>query len=323
MLTAYCHSSTSGWRTVEDLDRISDLREEPGNLLWVEADSTQLDHGDLATIAEEFNLHRLAVEDATDSRQRPKLDSYPDHLFVVLHEMNEVDGQLEPAQIACFIGERYVLTVHESQQRVLDEAKERWKRCREELGRGPAYLLYTLLDVIVDDYERIADNLEDEVEALEDVVLAKPDSPIQRALYSLKQRVSRLRRYAFPVARILEWITDPVRDTGFPSETTPLFRDVEDHISRITDQVRGIDDLSQAVIDLQRAELGLQLSETNKKLTAWAAIIAVPTFIASVYGMNFALVPESGRRFGFWFALALMALTAAALFSFFRRRRWI
>jgi magnesium transporter len=135
--------------------------------------------------------------------------------------------------------------------------------------------------------------------------------------------VSRLRRYALPVGRILEWIDDPNRDTGFPRESRPLFRDVEDHISRITDQVRSIDDLSQAVIDLQRAELGNQLSEVNKKLTAWAAIIAVPTLIASVYGMNFALTPQDGEPFGFWFALTLMTITAASLFVFFKRRRWI
>jgi magnesium transporter len=263
------------------------------------------------------------VEDATETKQRPKLDPYEGQLFVVFHELNEASRQLEPQQISCFVGKRYLLALHEGPQRMLEEAKSRWNTCQEELGQGPAFMLYTLLDVIVDDYERIADELEEEMEQLEGIALDSPTSPIQLNLYSVKQRVARLRRYAFPVMRILEWVRDSGERAGFPEQSRPLFRDVYDHLMRITDQVRNVDDLSGAVIDLQRAEQAHQLSEVNKKLTAWAAIIATPTFIASVYGMNFALTPEEGETFGFWFALALMATAASVLYVFFKQRRWL
>jgi magnesium transporter len=323
VLLAYCHSPSGGWSTVENLDHLSDLRVEEGILLWAEADVRDLSEKDVALIADEFSLHRLAVEDATETKQRPKLDPYEAQLFVVFHELNEIGRQLEPVQISCFVGERYVLTLHDGAQRMLDEAKRRWAVRQEELGQGPAFLLYTLLDVIVDDYERIADELEEEMENLEAIALDAPTTPIQQDLYSVKQRVARLRRYAVPVSRILEWVRDSADRTGFPEESRPLFRDVYDHLMRITDQVRSIDDLSGAVIDLQRAEQAHQLSEVNKKLTAWAAIIATPTFIASVYGMNFALEPDTGTAFGFWFALVLMAGAAIVLYVYFRRRRWL
>jgi magnesium transporter len=322
VLLAYCHAPSTGWTTVDDLDRLSDLRVESGNLLWAEADVKDLQPSDMALLAEEFNLHRLAVEDATHTKQRPKLDSYEAHFFVVFHQLDEVDGQLEASQVACFIGERFVLMIHDGASRTLAEAKSRWSHSHDELGQGPAYLLYTLLDVVVDDYEAIADALEHDTEELEEIALQAPHAPLQRQLYSLKQRVARLRRYAFPVGRILDWIDMPTH-VDFPEKSRPLFRDVHDHVSRTTDQVHNIDALLNAVIELQRAEVGTSLSETNKRLTAWAAIIAVPTFIASVYGMNFALVPRTDSRLGFWFALVLMAACAIGLYAFFKRREWL
>lgn len=317
---AVCHSAETGWTKVDDLTRLSDLREEGGNLLWAEADINNLTIDDIQTIAEEFGLHRLAVEDALNARQRPKLEAYDNHTFVVVDQLDEADGQLEAAQIACFVGDRYVLTVHAGADRTLDIAKERWQVAQKQLGQGAPYLVHTLLDVIVDDYQRIADDLEDEVEQLEDVVLNAPGAPIQRQLYSLRQRLARMRRFALPAGRVLETLTDGAQT---PREASALYRDVRDHLLRINDQIRNIDDLSQAVLDLSRSEQANSLNEVTKKLTGWAAIIAVPTFIASVYGMNFHLVPADGEVLGFWFALSLMALSSIGLYVQLKKRGWI
>ena len=190
MLAAVCHSEETGWIEVKDLATISDLHAEAGNLLWAEADVASLTEEDVATIAEEFDLHPLAVEDATTLRQRPKIERYESHLFAVFHELYEENEQVEARQIACFIGDRYVLTLHAGASRTMTEAKERMKQVRVEKAH-PSFLLHSLLDACVDDYQALADHLENEMETLEDIVLSTPRSPVQRQLYSLKQRVAR------------------------------------------------------------------------------------------------------------------------------------
>jgi magnesium transporter len=322
MLMAVCHSAASGWVEVEDLERLSDLREEKGNVLWAEAEVGKLTDEDVRTIAEEFDLHPLAVEDALELGQRPKLETYESHLFAVLQQLSEVDGQLEAVQLSCFMGDRYVLTIHDGAYRVLEEAKKRWRDEPEEL-QSSAYLMHTLLDVLVDDYGAIADRVEDQIEELEETVLEVPNAPVQRQLYSLKQKVARLRRYGTPTARALDYVVEGRGTDLFPAETAPLFRDVHDHVLRITDQIRNVDELSQAVLDLSRAAQAQALNDVTKRLSGWAAIIAVPTAIAGIYGMNFELVPRDQTLFGFWFAVGLMLLCSGGLYVFFKRRGWI
>ena len=323
VLLAACHDKDSGWTQVEDLTRISDLRAEAGTVLWAETDVASLSSEDVSLIAEEFDLPSLAVEDAVNTRQRPKLEVYEDQLFIVMHQLDEEDDQLEATQIAAFVGEGFVLVVHAGARRTLEEAKRRWAD-DELMSEGPAELLHVLADVVVDDYQEISDRLEDEMESLEDIALVEPHAPIQRQLYSIKQQVARLRRYVLPATRLLDWALDP-DPTGrpFSQENALLFRDVHDHLMRITDQVKNIDDLAQAVIDLTRAEQAQALNETSRKLSAWAAIFAVGTLIAGIYGMNFTLVPRDQTLFGFWFAVILMVASSVGLYLYFRKRKWL
>jgi magnesium transporter len=322
MLLAVCQSAEKGWSDVEDLSSLSDLRLERTNLLMAEADVSNLTDDDVALIAEEFDLHSLAVEDAVHTRQRPKLESYASHLFVVMHQLDEENGQLEAVQIACFVGDRYVLVLHAGATRTLDEFKKRW-HANVPAHKDPSNLVHTLIDVVVDDYQDIADRLESEVEELEDIALTVPTAPIQRQLYSLKQRLARLRRYVIPAARLLDWALDPHTDKPFSEETATLFNDVRDHLLRITDEIRNIDDLSQAVLELNRSEQAHSLNEVTRRLSAWAAIFAVETVIAGIYGMNFELFPFDGHIEGFWFATGLMFISGIALYVYFKRRGWI
>lgn len=330
MLLAVCHSEgTARWEKVDDLDRLSDLRAQTGNLLWAEADIADLTKEDIELIAEEFDLHYLAVEDAIHIRQRPKFEGYDSHMFAVVQQLDEADGQLEPVQIACFIGDQYVLTIHAGAERTLDEAKKRWEESPEDWQR-PAHLLHTLIDVVVDDYQEIADKLEGEIEELEEIALETQERrnreihrAIQRRLYSVKQRVGRLRRFVFPSTRLLDWVTDPAAEKPFSDETATQFRDVHDHLMRITDQVRNVDELANAVLDLIRSEQAEMLNEINKKLAAWAAIFAVGTLIAGIYGMNFSLLPATGSRLGFWFAIGLTAVLSGGMYLNFKRRDWL
>lgn len=326
MLTAIYHTPGSGWRHVADLSTISNLCDRSGARVWAEADIASLTPDDVGTIAEEFGLHELAVEDATGAKERPKLEEYDRHLFVIVHELQPREGQLESAQISCFVGTRFVLALHAGAEHTMDETRRRLRATTGEVWGGSAYLMHTLLDAIVDDYQRIADTLELEIEQLEDEMLADPRSGSQTQLYTIKQRLARFRRYVLPVSRMLSSVVEQGSfansiaqvDTQFGT----YFRDVLDHTLRIADQVRNVEDLADAMIDLARVEATNAQNEVTKRLTGWAAIIAVPTYIASVYGMNYRLMP-SNEIFGFWFALGLMAGTAGGLYAFFKRRGWL
>jgi magnesium transporter len=323
MLTVLHYTDSTGWVPLEDVARSSDLVAASGNLLWARTDVSDLAPADVSVIAEEFGLHPLAVEDAISTRQRPKIEAYENHLFSVAHQLDAVDGQLEARQIASFVGARFVLTIHQAAVRTMTETEGRLRRVRKEHGRGPSYIMHTLLDTIVDDYQRIADDIEDEVEDLEEALLRNPDMRVEKQLYSLKQRLARFRRYAIPGGRVLSTVVEGSPSALVTKETGAYFRDVLDHTLRITDQIRNVDDLVGALLDLRRMDQANSLNEVTKRLTGWAAIIAVPTFIASVYGMNFELVPRSGRVHGFWFALGLMVATGATLYGFFKRRGWL
>jgi magnesium transporter len=320
---AVCHTKEKGWTQVDDLDRLSDLRSEPGNVLWAETDIANLTKEDIAKISEEFGLHHLAVEDAVNTRQRPKLDVYENHLFFVFHQIDEDESrQFDARQVACFVGDRFVLTLHEGAKRSLDETKARLERLKEPL-ESPAFVVHTLIDTIVDDYQQKADALEEEIEELEEIVLETPRARVQNQLYSVKQRLSRLRRYVVPGERLIGWVLDPTHGWSFSPRTIELFRDVHDHLLRIVDEIRNVDELSDAVLDLVRMEQNNALSDINKKLSAWAAIFAVGTLIAGIYGMNFELVPKDQTIAGFWFAVGLMVLSSVTLYFFFRRKGWL
>lgn len=323
MINALVLSEDEGtWTEIDDLDKLMDVLGSPGTLGWAFADVTTLTSLDVATIAKAFGLHPLAVDDAMNTRQRPKLEAYDKHLFSVMHQLDTIEGQLEATQVACFVGRRWVLTLHDGARRILGDATRRCLKGTKHADQGPSYIMHNLLDTIVDDYQAIADELEQQIEDLEEKALADPRAPMQSALYSLKQRLSRLRRYVLPGERVLAAVTEAGRFNLITKRTAAAFRDVHDHSLRIIDQIRNVDELAEAVIDLQRAEQAESLNQTTRRLTAWAAVIAVPTFIASFWGMNFVDLPfDSGV--GFAVVVGVMLAASFTLFTMFKRRRWM
>ena len=313
---------TARWQRATDLSDFPPDKRDP--LLWADIDLTDADDRDMTAVGRDLQLHPLAIEDALNPRQRPKLESYPDHLFLVVHELDAREGQLEASQIACFIGSNFVLTVHDAADRLVEAAQARWDR---EVGakKDPRVgdLIYVLLDTIVDDYQAIADDLEDKMEQLEEIVLEIPTAPIQRQIYELKQQKSRLRRYSIPLQRTLDYVLAGNSDEFFPETTHQQLRDVNDHMLRIADQIKSIDDLTNAALDLSRQAQADSLNQVNKKLSGWAAIFGVATIIAGIYGMNYALVPTTRGVAGFWFAIASMVVTCTAVYLYFRRKGWL
>lgn len=310
------------WTTEPDLSNFPPMRRDP--LLWADVDLTSATDHDLSKVERDLNLHPLAVEDALNPRQRPKLESYPEHMFLVLHQLDEHAGQLEASQIACFIGKNFVLTVHDAADRLLAEARKRWDGVRNDAEkRSAAHLVHLLLDVIVDDYQAIADDIEDKTEALEEVVLENTLAPVQRRLYELKQHVSRMRRYSIPLHRALDVVLGSGGDGFFPEDVRQQLNDVNDHVMRIADQVRSMEDLSAGILDLSRQAQADSLNEINKKLSGWAAIFGVSAIIAGIYGMNYVLVPSIHGVAGFWFAIALMIGSAIGMYLYFSKKGWL
>lgn len=305
------------WSELQDLERISDLVAADGSLVWAMIDSRDVEPVDLQVIADELGLHPLAVEDSVVHRQRPKIEPYEKHLFAVMHHLTDDGSAIDARQLSCFIGNRWVLTLHQGVplELVLPRLDP------PASGQGVSAITHALLDFIVDGYEAIAEQLEGEVDQLEELALGPAHPDLQDRVYAVKRRLVALRRYLVPGERLLRALVGDM--TAVPTETTARFRDVHDHLLRTLDVTRDVSEILDAIVNLQRADQQAEFGEVTKRLTGWAAIVAVPTFIASMYGMNFELIPNEGSLTGFWIAIASMTISAAWLFAVFKRKHWI
>ena len=329
-VTALCRSA-GGWDEVDDVAKILELRRDPRRIVWAEADVSGSTEDDVRDLAMGFALDELAVEDALNARQRPKMEPYPGHLLVVVYELDEVEDQLEPRQVAAFIGEGFVIVLHHGASRLMREARRR--------ATGDGYgtvtvdaLLHALLDSTVDDYESKAEELSEEIEELELRALAAAravdrddpeptELPSQYRLYTVKQQVAMLRRFALPMSRAVERLAHTGSQT--PEESELRFRDVEDHLIRLAAQVRSIDDLATGVVDLTRSIQADTLNDVQKKLSGWAAVFAVPALIVGLYGTNIGLEPNRLGGWGLVFLTGLCLVAGGLMYAFFKRRDWI
>jgi magnesium transporter len=335
-LRALCRTPDEDWREVEDLSKLAELRKDPRMAVWAEVDVRDASEDQIRALASEFGLDELAVEDALNARQRPKLESYDPHLLLVLFQLDEVEDQLEPRQIACFAGGTFVLLLHHGAERTVNEARRRLEAGGPETAAVDR-MLHAVADSAVDDYEAIATRISDEVEELEAQALevaraenrttrdVQRSMPSQYRLYTMKQQTSLMRRFAFPLSTALERIQTASEPVEISEEGEKLFRDVYDHVVRVQAQVRSAEDLIQGVLDLTQSVQADTLNEINKKLTGWAAIIAAPALIVGLYGINYHLLPKP-TWFGIWgfvFVLGLMGAASLSLYLFFKRKGWI
>lgn len=334
-LHALCRGPSEDWREVDDLTKVAELRRDRQVAVWAEADVRDASEPDIRTVASEFELDELAVEDALNPRQRPKIESYEPHLLLVLYQLDEVEDQLEPRQIACFAGESFVLLLHHAAERLISEVRRRLEASGPEAAT-PDRMMHAVCDVAVDDYESIANDISNEVEELEGQALKvsraeeRTAKDVQRSmpnpyrLYTLRQQTSMLRRFALPLSTALERMEPKSGSVTVSDETEKLFRDVYDHLARVSAQIESIEALHQGVLDLTQSLHADTLSEINKKLSGWAAIVAAPTLIAGLYGINYTLLPLPQLGYwGFVMVTGLMILSSLWLYLFFKRKGWI
>lgn len=300
---------------------ISDYIDLPNTFVWVALSDPAPE--ELETLQEEFGLHPLAVEDAKNGHQRPKVEEYGDSLFVVLQVIDVANGDLDVGQVAIFVGRNYVVSVRRDTSHGLSEVRRRTEQEPELLRHGPAYVLYALMDSIVDRYFPAIEMLEADIEAIEERIFDGITTRAQvEALYALKRKLSVISHAAVP----LQEATGKLQAGRIPRVCMGLseyFRDVYDHLGRLVISIDNLRDMVSTATTVNLSLITIQESEVTKQLAAYAALAAVPTMIAGVYGMNFNFMPELTWRYGYLFALGLMAAIDGYLVYRFRKARWL
>jgi magnesium transporter len=294
----------------------------PGCFVWVAM--RDRDIALLEEMREQFNLHPLAVEDAQQGHQRPKIEEYGDSLFAVLHMVEPGLPDLRVGEVDIFAGPNYILSVRSGVEKGFDDVRARAEAEPEMLRQGSCYVLYALMDAVVDRYFPILDQLEDQLEEIEKrVFMEGGDARANiRALYELKQRLMTLKH---AVAPLLEGVSNlsgarsPARIGGLRE----YFRDIYDHLQRLNQMIESDRDTVTSATSVNLSMIAMQENETMKRLTAYAALVAIPTLIAGIYGMNFQDMPELHWRYGYPACLGVMAALDAYLFYLFRKAKWL
>jgi magnesium transporter len=278
----------------------------------------------LRQVQEEFGLHDLAVEDALSAHQRPKLEQYEGSLFVVLRTAQlGADGHLEFGETHVFVGERFVISVRHGSLKSHIALRARCEAAPDLLKKGPGFVLYALMDFIVDQYFPIVEAMEEQLEQLEEEIFgARMTRSTTNRIYELKRDLLALKRAVSPVVdmcnRLMRFDV-----TLVPDDTRPYFRDVYDHALRMNEMIDNLRELLAAALEANLSLISVSQNEDVKRLAAWAAIIAVPTMIAGVYGMNFEVMPELHWAYGYYVTMAVMFGACLVLYAGFKRSGWL
>jgi magnesium transporter len=284
---------------------------------------------ELTAIGDRYGLHPLAVEDAVYAHQRPKLEHYDDALFMVLKTATYVEHEhltatsevVDTGEVMVFLGPHHVITVRHGEHTGLTELRARLEQQRELLCLGPSAVLYAVADLVVDTFVDVAGAVADDVDELESSVFSPERTDDIGRLYQLKRELMSLRKAVSPLEVPLQKLAERQVDV-VPDAMRSYFRDVQDHAIRVRDQVGGLDELLSSILQASLARTSLADNEDTRKISAWAAMIAVPTLITGVYGMNFDVMPELHWRYGYPLVLLLVVSVCLLLYRGFKRSGW-
>ncbi|MFI7287210.1 magnesium and cobalt transport protein CorA [Streptomyces anulatus] len=285
----------------------------------------------LQEVAEAFDLHPLAVEDAVHAHQRPKLERYGDMLFLVLktivyveHEsVTETSEIVDTGEIMVFVGPGFAITVRHGSAPPLDDVRRQLQDDPQQLGGGPAAVLHAVADMVVDRYVDVADAFAGDVDALEAEVFS-PEAPVDAGrIYQLKRELLEFKRAVMPLTSSLQRLSEVGSVPGIPPQVTTYFRDVADHHQRVSEQILSFDELVTGMLTASIAQLGVQQNADMRRISAWAALIAVPTMIVGVYGMNFERMPELTSPYGYPGVWLLIITACTVVYHALRRNKWL
>lgn len=315
---AYTHGQKLSDISVEE---ISEQLKKPDCFVWVALRDP--DAAELAIIKDEFNLHELAVEDAQHGHQRPKLEEYGDSLFIVMQLIEPAGEELRAGELAMFVGPQYVVTVRRDAEQGFAEVRRRCEQEPELMKHGAGFVLYAMMDTVVDRYVPVLDRLMDEFEEVETRIFSGQTTRAHvEQVYSLKRKLMVLDHAVVPLIEVagkLHGGRVPPACAGLPD----YYRDIYDHVLRLKQSIDNLRDMLTTAISVNLSLITLQETEFTKELAAYAALVAVPTAIAGVYGMNFRHMPELDWIWGYPMALALMVGIDLYLVYRFRKANWL
>ncbi|MEV4504476.1 magnesium and cobalt transport protein CorA [Streptomyces klenkii] len=306
-------------------DALDEARAAGDSFLWVGLHEPTEEEFDLIT--SEFNLHPLAVEDALKAHQRPKLEIYNGSLFLVLKPVTYDDDAdtVTTGELMLFVGDSFVVTVRHGEGSPLAQVRQRLEQEREVLRHGPTSVLYAVCDAVVDHYIEVAGELQMDLEELEAEVFAPLGGDTRNTasrIYSFKRQVLEFRRATAPLAEPMTRLAG-AGVPFVPERSQPFFRDVNDHLTRANESVEGLDRLLSDILSAHLAQMGVQQNDDMRKISAWAAMAAVPTMIAGIYGMNFHHMWELRQPWGYPVVVLVMAGLVFWLHRLFKRRGWL
>ncbi|WP_326723850.1 MULTISPECIES: magnesium/cobalt transporter CorA [unclassified Streptomyces] len=311
------------------VDTVERVRKKNDGFVWLGLHEPT--EREFAGIADLFDLHPLAVEDAVEAHQRPKLERYGETLFAVFKtvcyvehkELTATSEVVNTGEIMVFVGPDFVITVRHGRHGSLGPLREELESDPQQLSKGPAAVLHAIADHVVDDYVNVTDSVQADIDQVEADVFAENGARADAGrIYQLKRELLELKRAVVPLARpVQELASRPIRVVD--PEIQAYFRDVSDHLLRVTEQIASFDELLNSILQAHLAQVTVAQNEDMRKITAWAAVIAVPTMVCGVYGMNFDNMPELHWRFGYPLVISVITVACLVLYRGFRRNGWL
>jgi len=304
-------------------DELEMLRRKENGFIWIGLkDPTD---AEFALVNDELQLHPLAVEDAVKGNQRPKIETYDGSLFLVMKTLRyiEATSDIETGEVMVFVGDRFVVTVRRGEANPLTTVRHMLEQAPEHLEHGPIAVLYSVMDSVVDNYIAIDKEVQEDLDEIERQVFSGSRDVRAEGIYALKREVLEFRRATVPLEEPLRRLAEDPTVPGMKDEARPFFRDISDHLLRVSDHAESYDRLLTDVLNAHLAQISVQQNDDMRRISAWVAIAAVPTMIAGIYGMNFDNIPELHWRYGYFIVLGLMAATCTALYRAFRKSGWL
>ncbi|MER7572346.1 magnesium and cobalt transport protein CorA [Streptomyces sp. NPDC057806] len=317
-------------------DTYRELREQSCGMAWIGL--ARPTESELLSLAAEFDLHPLAVEDAMEAHQRPKLERYGETLFVVLRAARYLDAveEVDFGELHVFVGPDFVITVRHGAAPDLSAVRRRMEETPELLKRGPEAVLYAILDAVVDGYAPVVEGVQNDIDEIETEVF-RGDPEVSRRIYELSREMVEFQRATRPLVGMLHGLMAGFAKYGTDEDLQTYLRDVADHVTHTSERVDGFRQALTEILTVNAtlvtqqqnaemralAEAGFEQNEEIKKISSWAAILFAPTLVGTIYGMNFDHMPELHWLFGYPFAIALMGVVCTSLYVVFKRRDWL
>ena len=303
------------------IDEISEVIAKEHTFVWVGL--YEPDEAMLSKMQEEFGLHELAVEDARNAHQRPKIETYGQSMFIVLKTANLHDKQVAYGETHLFVGSNFLVSVRHGDTPGYSVVRERCEQTASLLAKGPGFALYAILDFVADNYQPIIEQFEDDFDALEEGIFKSDfDRLVIGRIYELKRQLLELRNAALPVGDIANELMR-FHDDLIPKELRAYFRDVKDHVSRLVGMADNMREMLNTAMQVNLALVGVSQNEVVKRLAGWGAILAIPTVVFSLYGMNFKNMPELNFEYGYPAAVGFTVVTCVLLYRRLQKTGWI